>query len=74
MKTEYKGKTIRIEQDEDAQSPQGNDDGGLFLTNSAPGFVLQTTPITATTVAVVGATIALTMGSRHDIVTLQPAP
>ena len=49
-------------------------DGGLFLTNSAPGFVLQTTPITATTVAVVGATIALTMGSRHDIVTLQPAP
>lgn len=49
-------------------------DGGLFLTNSAPGFVLQTLPITATTVAVVGATIALTMGSRHDIVTLQPAP
>ena len=49
-------------------------DGGLFLTNSAPNFVLQTQPITATTVAVVNATIALTMGSRKDIVTLQPAP
>ena len=50
------------------------DDGGLFLTNAAPGFVLATTPTTATTVAVVGATIALTMGSRPDVVTLQPAP
>ena len=49
-------------------------DGGLFLTNSAPAFVLSTSPITATTVAVVGATIALTMGSRKDVVTLQPAP
>ena len=49
-------------------------DGGLFLTNAAPGFTLTTQPTTATTVAVVGATIALTMGSRTDIVTLQPAP
>lgn len=49
-------------------------DGGLFLTNAAPAFVLQTNPITATTVAVVGATIALTMGNRADVVTLQPAP
>lgn len=49
-------------------------DGGLFLTNSAPAFSLATQPTTATTVAVVGATIALTMGSRPDIVTLQPAP
>jgi len=49
-------------------------DGGLFLTNSKPNFVLVTQPITATTVAVVNATIALTMGGRNEIVTLQPAP
>ena len=49
-------------------------DGGLFLTSAAPGFVLQLNPITATTVSLTGATIALTMGSRPDIVTLQPAP
>lgn len=49
-------------------------DGGLFLTNSKPNFVVLTNPTTATTVAVVGATIALTMGGRNDIVTLQPAP
>lgn len=49
-------------------------DGGLFVANAAPGFVLATQPTTATTVAVVAATIALTMGSRPDIVTLQPAP
>ncbi|MFA5897712.1 MAG: hypothetical protein WC829_01235 [Hyphomicrobium sp.] len=49
-------------------------DGGLFLTNSAPATVFATTPTTATTVAVVGATLSMTMGSRPDIVTLQPAP
>ena len=50
-------------------------DGGLFLTNSAPGFAVATTPVTGgSSFANVGATIALTMGSRPDIVTLQPAP
>jgi len=49
-------------------------DGGLFLTNAAPAFAVSGQPTTAPTVAVVGATIALTMGSRPDIVTLQPAP
>lgn len=49
-------------------------DGGLFLTSAVPNYVIQTQPITATTQAYVGATIALTMGSRPDIVTLQPAP
>lgn len=49
-------------------------DGGLFLTNAAPSFAIAGIPITATTVAVVGATIALTMGSRPDIVSMQPAP
>lgn len=49
-------------------------DGGLFLTSTAPGFVLNQQPITAATQAYVGATIALTMGSRPDVVTLQPAP
>ena len=48
-------------------------DGGLFLTNTAPSAVLATNPL-GTTSTIVGATIALTMGSRHDIVTLQPAP
>lgn len=49
-------------------------DGGLFLTASAPNYVLSTQPLTATTQAYVGATITLTMGSRPDIVTLQPGP
>jgi hypothetical protein len=50
-------------------------DGGLFLTSAAPGFVLSTQPTTqGTLVSVTGATIALTMGSRADIVTIQPAP
>ena len=50
-------------------------DGGLFLTNAAPGFVLATNPVTSgSLVSQTGATIALTMGSRPDIVTLQPAP
>lgn len=49
-------------------------DGGLFLTSTAPNYLLITQPITATTQAYVGATIALTMGSRADVITLQPAP
>ena len=51
-------------------------DGGLFLTNAAPGYALSTQPTTVTggSVTLVAATIALTYGSRPDIVTLQPAP
>lgn len=51
-------------------------DGGLFLqsTTTAPNFVVIAQPITAATQAYVAATIALTMGTRADIVTLQPAP
>lgn len=49
-------------------------DGGLFLTSTAPNFVIIQQPITATTQAYVGATVALTMGSRADIVQMQPAP
>ena len=49
-------------------------DGGLFLTNAVPNYVIVTQPVTATTQAYVGATIALTMGSRPDVVQLQPAP
>lgn len=47
-------------------------DGGMFL--SAPNAVIATNPTTQTTVSVTAGTIALTMGSRPDIVTLQPAP
>lgn len=50
-------------------------DGGLFLTNAAPSFVIATQPTTSgSLVSLTAATIALTMGSRPDIVTLQPAP
>lgn len=50
-------------------------DGGLFLTNAAPGFVIGTQPIAGGSLAsTTVATIALTMGSRADVVTLQPAP
>lgn len=49
-------------------------DGGLFLTNTKPNFVFAVQPLTATTVAYVAATMALTMGGRSDFVTLQPAP
>ena len=50
-------------------------DGGLFLTNAAPAFVVssqQTTggSLTSTTLGV----IALTMGGQKDIVVIQPAP
>jgi hypothetical protein len=49
-------------------------DGGLFVTNAVPGFVTAYSPITATTLAIVAATISLTMGGATDIATLQPAP
>lgn len=48
-------------------------DGGLFLTNAAPTFVIATQPINNAG-SVVAATIALTMGSRSDRVMIQPAP
>lgn len=47
-------------------------DGGLFL--SAPNPVLAINPLPAANVTVSGATISFIMGSRQDIVTLQPAP
>lgn len=49
-------------------------DSGLFLTNSKPNFVIANQPLTATTVSLTAATIALTMGGRPDFVTMQPAP
>ena len=49
-------------------------DGGLFVTNSAPNYVITTQPTTQTTVSLTAATISLTMGSKPDIITLQPAP
>lgn len=51
-------------------------DGGLFLqsTTTAPNYVIISQPLTATTQAYVNATLALTMGTRPDVVTLQPAP
>lgn len=47
-------------------------DGGLFLTNTAPNFVLITQPTAATTVSLTAATIALTMGGITDIAVVQP--
>lgn len=47
-------------------------DGGLFLTNTAPTPILLGSPLSNG--SVVAGTIALTMGSRPDIVTIQPAP
>ena len=50
-------------------------DGGMFLCSSAPNYAIITQPVTSgSLVSLTGATIALTMGSRPDIVTLQPAP
>ncbi len=51
-------------------------DGGLFLQSNAaaPNYVIISQPLTATTQAYVSATLALTMGTRPDIVTIQPAP
>ena len=49
-------------------------DGGLFLTNTAPGFVIITQAQSANTLSLTAATIALTMGNRPDVATMQPAP
>ena len=49
-------------------------DGGLFLTNTAPGFVITSQPLTTVTQAYVSASITLAYGPRPDIVILQPAP
>ena len=50
-------------------------DGGLFLTNAAPSFVIASQNSTSgSLVSFTGGTIALTMGNRADVVTLQPAP
>jgi hypothetical protein len=49
-------------------------DGGLFLTNTAPSFVMQTQPGLAGTGSVNVLGLSLTMGSAADIVTMQPAP
>lgn len=50
-------------------------DGGLFQLSggAAPGFVIATQPLTATTAAYVSATLALTYGPLPDRLTLQPA-
>lgn len=47
-------------------------DGGLFL--SAPNAVVSYNPLSAANVTVSGATVSFVMGSRPDIITLQPAP
>lgn len=50
-------------------------DGGMFLNSAAtgvPNYVIAGQPQTATTVAIVAPTLTLTMGSRPDVVTLQP--
>jgi hypothetical protein len=50
-------------------------DGGLFLTSAAPAFVFQTNPATGGSLSsVTQAYITFTMGSRPDVVTIQPAP
>lgn len=50
-------------------------DGGMFLTSAAPSFVIATQPVTSgSLVSLTAGTIALTMGSRPDVATLQPAP
>lgn len=47
-------------------------DGGLFL--SAPNAVIATNPLPGANVTISGATVSFVMGSRPDIVTIQPAP
>lgn len=49
-------------------------DGGLFLTNTAPNYVVVTQPTSQNTVSLTAATLALTMGGVRDIALLQPAP
>ena len=49
-------------------------DGGLFVTNAAPSYVILTQPIAGgSSFANAAATITMTMGSRSDFITLQPA-
>ena len=47
-------------------------DGGLFL--SAPNVVLATNPLPGANVTISGATMSFVMGSRPDIIAVQPAP
>lgn len=47
-------------------------DGGLFL--SAPTAIVATNPLPAANVTISGATMSFVMGSRPDIITVQPAP
>ena len=47
-------------------------DGGLFL--SAPTAVVATNPLPAANVTISGATVSFIMGSRPDIIGIQPAP
>lgn len=50
-------------------------DGGMFLTNAVPNYVINIQPVAGGfSLANTQATLTLTMGSRPDIVTLQPAP
>lgn len=47
-------------------------DGGLFL--SAPTAVIASNPLPGANVTVSGATVSFVMGSRPDIILMQPAP
>lgn len=47
-------------------------DGGLFL--SAPNAVVSINPLPAANVTVSGATVSFIMGSRPDVIGIQPAP
>ena len=49
-------------------------DGGLFVTNAVPNYVIVTQDTTQATQAITAGTIALTMGGVQDFVGLQPAP
>lgn len=49
-------------------------DGGLFLTNSTPNYIIVTQPTSQNTVSLSAGVIALTMGGVRDIALLQPAP
>ena len=49
-------------------------DGGLFVTNTKPNYVIITQPTSQNTVSLTAATLALTMGGRPDFVAMQPAP
>lgn len=47
-------------------------DGGLFL--SAPNVIVATNPLPGANVTISGATMSFVMGSRPDVITVQPAP